>query len=152
MSVKLTIAGEPVAQGRPRAFIAGGKPRLRDPENAREWKGQARWQMQAELDGGDIPFPDGPVEVTIRAIHSCPKSRHRKTMEVPRIWRAKTPDCENVAKAVLDAATGVLWHDDAQVARLVVEQFTAAQGEAPRVEIEASRLDGESEYAGGNGE
>lgn len=140
-TLQLVIPGDPVAQGRPRASTGpGGKPRLRDPENAREWKGSARWQMKAALDGGDLPFPEGPLEVRILAVHRCPKSRHRKTMEVPRVWRDKTPDAENVAKAVLDAATGVLWHDDAQVARLVIAQVTGAQGEAPRVEVEVSEL------------
>ncbi|MEQ8665528.1 MAG: RusA family crossover junction endodeoxyribonuclease [Rhodospirillales bacterium] len=31
-------------------------------------------------------------------------------------------DCDNVAKACLDALTGVLWIDDSQVVRLVVEK------------------------------
>jgi len=89
----------------------------------------------AMVDAGAEFIADGPVSVVIRAFHTCPKGDRRKTKPAPLRWRAKKPDLENVGKAVLDAATGVLWRDDAQVARLVIEQYTAAQDEAPRVEI-----------------
>lgn len=139
-TIAVTIPGEPCAQGRPRAAVVKGRAIVYDPSASRSWKGAARYQMQAELDGRDL-IADGPVSVVIRAFHPCPKSDYRKRTPAPLRWRAKRPDAENVAKACLDAATGVLWMDDAQVARLVVEQFTAAQGEAPRVEMEVRDLD-----------
>lgn len=137
----IMIAGEPVAQGRPRAAVVAGRARVFDPKKSKSWKGMARVAMQ---EAGAPYIPEGPIAVVIRAFHTCPKGDHRKREPAPRRWRAKRPDLENVAKAVLDAATGVLWADDAQVARLLVEQFTAAQGVAPRVEIEYSALKGES--------
>lgn len=47
-----------------------------------------------------------------------------------RIWveRAGTRggfDVDNVAKACLDALTGVIWHDDRQVAHLTVDKIAA---------------------------
>ena len=47
-----------------------------------------------------------------------------------RIWveRAGTRggfDVDNVAKACLDALTGMIWHDDRQVARLTVDKIAA---------------------------
>ena len=41
-------------------------------------------------------------------------------------------DLDNLAKALLDAITGYLFHDDAQVARLVVERF---EGERERITL-----------------
>lgn len=142
-TISVTIPGEPIAQGRPRAFVRGGHARVYQPKKSRSWKGAARYAMKAELgDQGEttLPFPSGPVAVVVRAYHTCPKSDHRVRNPAPLRWRAKKPDAENVAKAVLDAATGVLWGDDAQVARLTIEQYTAAQGEAPRVELTVSWL------------
>ena len=41
-------------------------------------------------------------------------------------------DLDNLAKALLDAIKGYLFHDDAQVARLVVERF---EGERERITL-----------------
>ncbi len=43
-----------------------------------------------------------------------------------------TLDLDNLAKALLDAIKGYLFHDDAQVARLLVERF---EGERERISI-----------------
>ncbi len=47
--------------------------------------------------------------------------------------RAKKIDADNVAKACLDALSGVVWRDDSQVQRLLVEKIAA---EPPRILIE----------------
>lgn len=44
-------------------------------------------------------------------------------------------DLDNLAKALLDAVKGWLFHDDSQVARLVVERF---EGERERISIRVS--------------
>lgn len=140
MTISIIIPGEPCAQGRPRATVVAGHARIFDPPKSRSWKGAARVQMEAALNGR-APILEGPVFVTVRAFHACPTTDHRKRVPAPRRWRAKRPDLENVAKAVLDAATGVLWRDDAQIARLVIEQFTCGQNEAPRLEIEFEAME-----------
>jgi len=48
-------------------------------------------------------------------------------------------DLDNLAKALLDAIKGYAFHDDAQVARLLVER---APGERERIVITVSRLPG----------
>tara|TARA_Y100000310_G_scaffold144933_1_gene144295 strand:+ start:91 stop:426 length:336 start_codon:yes stop_codon:yes gene_type:complete len=87
-------------------------------------------------------YPSGvPLEVVIRAYHSCPKSDQRVRTPTPQRWRVARPDIDNICKAVLDACgDGYLWHDDAQVVRLVAEHYTAAQGDKPCVIIEVNHL------------
>lgn len=56
--------------------------------------------------------------------------RPRYGLFAVRIWieRAGTRggfDVDNVAKACLDALTGVIWHDDRQVAHLTVDKIAA---------------------------
>ena len=46
-------------------------------------------------------------------------------------------DLDNLAKAVLDAVKGYAYHDDAQVARLLVERFP---GERERITVSARKL------------
>lgn len=138
------VAGEPCAQGRPRAAVIAGRARIFDPKDSRNWKATAREAMRLALRHPAttsshvermtaLPFPAGPVRVVILARFTCPKGEQRKREPRPERWRDKKPDAENVAKAVLDAATGVLWADDAQVADLRVLTATAAQGMAPEV-------------------
>ena len=56
---------------------------------------------------------------------------------LPRL-RPGRPDCDNLAKAVLDAGNGVLWSDDAQVVKLQVMKLRAALGEEPCVVVRVS--------------
>lgn len=42
-------------------------------------------------------------------------------------------DVDNVAKAVLDSANGVLWDDDSQVVELSIRR--AVDGDRPRVDV-----------------
>lgn len=137
--ITITIPGEPVAQGRPRAFkTPGGFIRTYDPKKSRDWKGTAQVHMTEALRqaGERLPaFSDGPLELHVVAVFSCPASRYRKGTPRPREPHAKRPDGDNVLKAVQDAAEGVLYARDAQIARAVVDKVTGAQGEAPRVEV-----------------
>lgn len=146
--LRVIVPGEPVAQGRGRAFYRPGLGvRVFDPEKSRSWKGSAQVHYQVELDvqgHRGIAFPDGPLELHVVAVFTCPKSHHRKT-PVPRRPKVGKPDAENIAKAVQDAGNGILWGDDSQVVRLTVEKWVGAQGEAPRVELVVRpfwRLDG----------
>lgn len=60
-----------------------------------------------------------------------------------RIWtsvmreKAGAHDVDNIAKAILDALSGVFWRDDRQVVRLVSERF---EGEANRIAVRITPL------------
>ncbi len=55
-------------------------------------------------------------------------------IEVERTADTPLKDVDGVARAVLDALTGVVFHDDCQVKRLHVEKIT---GERDRVKVRA---------------
>jgi Holliday junction resolvase RusA-like endonuclease len=139
----VTIQGEPCSQGRPKFARMGEFVRAYDPKKSRDWKAYAVACIEGALIARGqvgIAFPAGPLKVYVSAIFTCPKGNHRKA-PVPRRLHPKRPDAENVAKAVLDAATTAgLWQDDAQVSVLVVTKWIGAQGEAPfvRLEVEAA--------------
>jgi Holliday junction resolvase RusA-like endonuclease len=105
-----------------------------DPPKSRNWKATAQEHMRLAMEayGMHQPFP-GPVRCEIVAVFTCPKSDWRKTEPRPARPHAKKPDAENVAKAVLDAAEGVVFGNDSQVADLRVRKVIGAQGEAPYV-------------------
>ena len=140
--MKVEIPGEPVAQGRPRFARVGKGVRAYDPPKSRNWKATAQEHMRlaAELPDGAVAFI-GPVAVNITAMFTCPQGDFRKRRPLPRRWHSKRPDAENITKAVLDAATGILWLDDSQVAWLKVRKIIGRQGEAPGVWLEVRALD-----------
>lgn len=144
--VRIVVPGDPVPQGRPR--FARWKARdgregvsASDPPKSRSWKATAQSHMRDACDGylkmSGTAWPLlGPMSVIIRAVFLCPKSDERKRDPRPRRWHVNSRgDVENIAKAVLDAGTGVLYLDDGQVARLEVEKVIGAQGEPSRVEV-----------------
>lgn len=129
-----TIPGEPVGKGRPRFVRATG--RTYTPSATRAWEITAVAIMRQ-------PSPlDGPLRVEVTAIKRRPKRLERKADPEGLLWRTTKPDADNVAKAVLDAATKAnIWHDDAQVAELCVRSLYAAKGGAGRVEVRVATID-----------
>lgn len=112
-----------------------------DPAKSRDGKASLAAAMAEALsEPGKLEFPTGCLEVVITAALPCPKGEFRVRTPRPTRWRDKRPDIENFAKLILDAATGIWWTDDAQVARLVVNKLTVAQGSSPYTEVMARPL------------
>jgi len=138
------IPGEPHAQARRvvTALMREGKPVMKDgrpvlvqydPKGSKNWKATAQHHLR--LARGAEPPLVGPVWLVIVAYFTCPLSQHRVTVPRPQRWHTKRPDLDNVVKAVKDAAKGVLWLDDSQVAVLEAVKLVCRQGDAPRVAV-----------------
>jgi Holliday junction resolvase RusA-like endonuclease len=133
--VKFTVYGVPVPQGSARAFVVGrviqNAPGHRVVENPtavvqpdnkqplNHWRTQianeARMAMNtanrgliAEEDGLDF---DGPIRISAVFAFNRPKSIKPAERPHPTV----KPDLDKLIRAVLDALTGVLFRDDAQV-------------------------------------
>jgi Holliday junction resolvase RusA-like endonuclease len=77
----------------------------------------------AKRQGAGVRIQHGPFEVRIwTSVMAEKRGAH---------------DVDNVAKAILDALSGVFWHDDRQVVRLVSERFT---GDANRIAVRVQPL------------
>ena len=117
-----TIFGIPKAQPRARAFALKGKARMYDPGTAEAWKGDVAAQTK-ELHGRSL---QGCIHVQMYFFMARPKSHYRSNgvdlkPSSPRLYYAKKPDADNLAKAVLDALTALnVWGDDDQVVILDV--------------------------------
>lgn len=140
----IAIPGEPVAQGRPRAFLnkRTGHAGVFDPAASRNYKATAQQHFRDAW--GGRPLLKGPVRIEVVAIFTLPRSRWRKT-PVAKAAKTGKPDGSNLLKIIEDAANGVIWVDDSQVVDARVRKFVGGQGEPPRVEIwiYASKVDRE---------
>lgn len=140
---KLTIIipGKPQPQQRMKATIRGQHASVYEPTESRNWKATAQQHMADALrKAGDTHPWDCTMRVEIVAVFPLPAGEHRKK-PTPRRWHTKANgDCDNLAKAVLDAGNAVLWRDDASVVELIVRKYVAAQGELPRVVVRVTPI------------
>ncbi len=120
LALTFSVPGDPVPQPRPRVSTRGGFARAYVPSTHPVHAYRKALAFEASESGAT---PTGePVSVVIDAVWERPKSHLRKSGLRAGAPQLPRQDVDNVAKAVLDALTGVAWLDDAQVARLVVEK------------------------------
>jgi Holliday junction resolvase RusA-like endonuclease len=135
----VSIPGDPVGKGRPRVVrLKSGKTLAFTPNKTASWQQKACWCFRGQWKGE--PFRE-PVSLTMLAVKSRPKRLMRKKDQDGLIVRPAKPDCDNVAKAVMDAleTSGVLLND-IQVVELHAFSYYAEKGGAPRVEVHLEKI------------
>ncbi len=122
--MKFTIYTRPVGQMRSRATIRG-----RHATVYKAAKQEQREQTLAALMIEHKPQAplDGPVLLYVNAVFACPASKPKKwkfEALTGRIRPTTKPDADNIAKHIKDVMTQLqFWHDDKQVAELVVRKW-----------------------------
>jgi Holliday junction resolvase RusA-like endonuclease len=123
--VTFHVLGDPVPQPRPRVSTRGGFGRAYMPAKHPVHAFRDRVARAAQAAG--LTRPDHPGSVVIEARFGRPRSHFRKSGVKPTTPVLPRPDCDNLAKAVLDGLQNVLG-DDTRVARLTVTKAWACEG------------------------
>jgi Holliday junction resolvase RusA-like endonuclease len=142
--VRVELPGEPKGKGRPRARVAsrgGGQQYVQVYQDAqtRSYEGMLRL-AGAQAMGGRAPLR-GALRALVIATFSVPQSwsgKRRKAALGGYLWPTGRPDADNLLKTV-DALTGVVWLDDAQVVECVV---TKHYGEKPALLVLVTEIKG----------
>jgi Holliday junction resolvase RusA-like endonuclease len=140
-TILIVVAGEPVAQGRPRISTAGGFPRAYDPAKSRNWKQYARLVAQ-EVMQNEETLLYGPVSLSVRVYRSIPKSFSKKKRQGALeggYLPTTRPDLDNYVKGATDAINGIVIKDDSQIVKFH-EPFGKWYSDKPRVEIEIKEI------------
>ena len=128
-TIDVFVAGNPKGQPRPRAFARNGTARVYDPGTAEGWKSE----VALALRGWANRHFAGPIDVSLTFYFTRPKGHYYTSGEVSKSAPdayIKKPDADNLAKAVLDAMTGIgFWFDDSQVTTLLVSKCWADRRE-----------------------
>lgn len=146
--VEFDVRGMPVSQGSVRAFVAGNRAIVASvTAPLAAWRNAIATEAR-EATEGRAPM-SGPLSVMLAfrfprpRSHFLPANRSRPVpvlrLDAPRHLSGK-PDADKVARAGLDALTGVAYIDDAQVSVLTVVKRYCADGEAPGVRVTVSTL------------
>lgn len=143
--IRFFIEGEPKGQPRPRAFSRNGHAAVYDPGTAEGWKGQVALAARPHLP--TVPY-NVPLRVVLWFSMKRPLSHYqRRYRDITALqpdalrWHIGRPDCDNLAKAVLDALTTIrFWVEDDIVASLDVRKV---YGERPGCSVMVSALTGE---------
>lgn len=142
--ITIRVPAVPVAQPRQRHRIASGnsgKPFVMNytPSKApvNDFKASVRLAASEVHQGAPL---DGPLSVWLECVMPRPKVMCWKKKPTPRVPHVSKPDCDNLAKACLDALKQLAWQDDAQIADLRVTKAIAAGDEQPHVVITISPL------------
>ena len=130
MVVRFIVAGHAKPKGSMKAFIPKGwnRPVLTSTNaSVKTWEQTIRNVAQDHANA----FTTDPVRVRLRLSLPRPKSLSRQASRT----HTKRPDVDKLARACLDALTGILWSDDSQVTSLNASKQYAAIDEAPHLTV-----------------
>lgn len=122
---EFTVPGIPAAQGSKRGFVVGGRARIvEDGKRSRPWRTEVHDCAVAAIpEGWDTSVP---VVIVLEFAFMRPKSHLTALGKLRKGQSANMrskPDLDKLARNVLDAITGALVNDDAQVAQLIARKF-----------------------------
>lgn len=149
-TIEFGVRGMPVPQGSGRSFVAGARAvHVTTSAPLLAWRGAIARAAQDVLVG--TALETGPLAVTLTfrprprpASHYLP-ANSRRPVRVQRpdapVWFAGKPDGDKLARAALDAMTGVVYEDDEQAVRILVEKRWPNEGEAPGVDVRIRSLE-----------
>lgn len=117
MKTCFTVPGKPQGKARPR-FTRSGHTYTPGSTAAYEERVKLAYRQAG---GGKL---SGFVFVDILAVFTVPKSytKAQKAAAFDARYVPKKPDCDNIAKIILDALNGLAYDDDTQVVALSVEK------------------------------
>lgn len=130
-----TIIGKPQGKARPRFTKAG---HTYTPTSTALYENSVK---SAFFKAKGV-IMEGEIRAVITAYYPIPKATSGKVkqdMLDEKIKPTKKPDCDNVAKIILDALNKIAYNDDSQVVELVVNK---RYGEVAKVVVELTEVGG----------
>mgnify|MGYP003292108010 CR=1 FL=1 len=128
--IDFDVPGDPFGKQRPRAARKGRFITIYTPRETKEYENKVIKYYNKYYKGTKL---EGPINVKINGIFGIPKSVSKYKAEKminKEIPHTKKPDCDNLAKSILDALNNVAYNDDAQITKLEISKEYAIEGKA----------------------
>src|SRR5271156_56523 len=121
MNVSFTVRGVPVPQGSKRALVHRSTGRAvvieQGGQRHKDWRQDVKYQAHIAMNDWE-DLLTGPVGVSLCFTVPKPKSAPKPR----RTWPDKRPDLDKLVRTILDAITGEIIADDAQVVQLLASK------------------------------
>ena len=131
--ITFIVNGSPIGKQRARTYTTKrGMVRTVTPEKTRDYESMVAWAYKMQCP--NVYFV-GELEVIINAFYAIPESWSEKRKQQARdgdIRPQVTPDCDNIAKSVLDSLNKVAYDDDKSILDLHIHKYYSIE---PRVEV-----------------
>lgn len=130
--ILVELPGAPQGKGRPRFARRGKFISTYTPEKTRTYESMLQGAAIVAMKGQ--PPLEGPLRCEVEAVFPVPQSWSKKKKSDALIGLVRPtgkPDWDNLAK-VLDAFNAVVWRDDTQVVRGLIEKL---YGEVPKLRV-----------------
>ena len=128
---KFTVYGDPRGKGRPRFTMKGHA--FTDALTV-EYEGRVKNAWKSE---NFYCIEEQPTTIIINAFFRVPVSLSKKKRE--SLFGAAymhKPDCDNIAKIILDALNGIAYQDDRQINCLLIhKKYVDSDDDPSRVEV-----------------
>ena len=123
-TIRFTIPGECKGKGRPRFSRQGNYVKTyTDSETAL----YENWVKSRFLETNQPPFEANvAIKCIITAWFSIPTSKSKKVkslMAQNLLKPTKKPDCDNIAKIILDGLNSIAYKDDTQITTLAIRKY-----------------------------
>lgn len=133
--INFTIPGEIVGKARPRMTKAGITYTPQKTVNYETWVKEC-----FIISHSNFKPLESDLRIELIVYYPLLKSMSKKMRESAlneELRPSKKPDCDNIAKIILDALNGIAYLDDKQVVELVLKKYYS---EVPRVEVSISEV------------
>lgn len=126
-----------MAKQRPKFSRQGPYVRTYTPAKTANYENLVKVVYQEKYLGQDLL--EGSLSAQIVAYCKPPKTSKKKltAMLNGTIRPTKKPDCDNIAKIILDALNDIAYEDDKNIVNLKVEKYYS---DIPRVEVQIKEL------------
>lgn len=139
MKISFTIEGEPMGKERPKATTIGGHAKVYTPKKTANYEAKVGYAFRQAYPNAE------PLATALHASIYCyfplnkgdytpngkPTKKGRAKLS-GEIAHTKKPDCDNLAKSVLDGLNGLAFVDDSQIISLTVVKYYSVW---PRVQV-----------------
>ena len=121
--MKFEIIGTPRGKGRPRIYNAGKFVKTYTPKETASYENLVKLSYCQVAGKIKRPETDRDIALAVKIVclFEIPASWSKKKAAIAE-YCTKKPDCDNIAKIILDALNGIAFHDDSQVAILTIEK------------------------------